>query len=115
MHDDLALAIQHHQAGRLERAVELYRRILTGDPEHADALHLWGVACVQTGNPARGVELIARAVAIKPSAAVFHCNLAEAYRALGRLDQAVRCCQTALRLQPVSRGKLRRILRTCQD
>ena len=32
--------------------------------------------------------------------AVFHCNLAEAYRALGQLDRAVGCCRTALRLEP---------------
>jgi len=33
------------------------------------------------------VELIGRAIAINPSVAVFHCNLAEAYRALGDLDE----------------------------
>ena len=49
---------------------------------------------------ARAVELIGRAVALRPDAAAFHANLAEAYRGLGQHEQAVDCCRTALRLQP---------------
>jgi nucleotidyltransferase/DNA polymerase involved in DNA repair len=34
----LATAVQHHQAGRLQAAEEIYRQILAVDPDHADAL-----------------------------------------------------------------------------
>jgi tetratricopeptide (TPR) repeat protein len=98
--DDLNLALQHHQTGRLDQAARLYQAILAREPRQADALHLLGVVALQQGNPARAAELIGQAVAIKPSVAVFHANLAEAYRALGQPDRAVGCCRTALRLQP---------------
>jgi tetratricopeptide (TPR) repeat protein len=98
--DDFHTALRDHQSGRLEQAALIYRRILAQEPEHADALHLLGVVALQQGNPARAVELIGRAIAVNPSVAAFHANLAEAYRALGQLDRAAGCCQVALRLQP---------------
>ena len=38
----LAIAIQHHQAGRLQAAEQIYRQILAVEPNHADAWHLSG-------------------------------------------------------------------------
>jgi tetratricopeptide (TPR) repeat protein len=98
--DELSNALRHHQSGQLEQAARIYQSILDQQPDHADALHLLGVVALQQGNPPRAVELIGRAIAVNPSAAAFHCNLAEAYRALGELDRAAGCCQLALRLQP---------------
>jgi tetratricopeptide (TPR) repeat protein len=98
--DDLNLGLGYHQNGHLAQAAQLYQNVLARDPQHVDALHLLGVVAYQQGNPARAVELIGRAIAVNPSVAVFHCNLAEAYRALGLLDRAVGCCRTALRLEP---------------
>jgi tetratricopeptide (TPR) repeat protein len=100
MPDELTTAIHYHQQGRLDQAARIYQSILVRQADHADALHLLGVAAFQQGQPERAVELIGRAIAVNPSVAAFHANLAEAYRALGRLDQAVGCCQLALRLQP---------------
>jgi tetratricopeptide (TPR) repeat protein len=96
----LSTAIRDHQSGRLEQAARTYQSILARQPEHADALHLLGVVALQQGDPSRAVELIGRAVAVNPSAAAFHCNLAEAYRALGQLERAAGCCRLALRLRP---------------
>jgi tetratricopeptide (TPR) repeat protein len=93
-------AVQHHQAGRLAEAVSLYRHILAGEPQNVDALHLLGVAAYQQGNARQAVDLIGRALALRPDVAAFHCNLAEVYRALGQLDQAAASCRTALRLEP---------------
>lgn len=98
--NDLNLALQHHQAGRLDQAARLYQTVLAREPHHPDALHLLGVIAQQQGQPARAVDLIGRAIALNPSVAAFHGNLAEAYRALGQLDRAVGCCRTALRLSP---------------
>lgn len=39
----LAAAGSHHEAGRLEQAEELYRRVLGVDPGNAEALDLMGV------------------------------------------------------------------------
>jgi tetratricopeptide (TPR) repeat protein len=98
--DNLTNALEHHQCGRLVEAERNYRAVLAATPDHPDALHLLGVLAHQFGNNVRAVELIERAVAQRPNVAVYHTNLAEAYRVLGRLDRAEACCLTALRLNP---------------
>src|SRR5262245_31823061 len=44
-----AIAVQHHQAGRLDEAERIYRQILSVAPENAGALHLLGVVASQSG------------------------------------------------------------------
>jgi tetratricopeptide (TPR) repeat protein len=100
MPDALTTAIELHEAGRLDSAAALYEQALARDQENAAALHLLGVLKHQRGDHRKAVELIGRAVALRPSFAIFHANLAEAYRALGQLDRAAGCCRTALALAP---------------
>jgi tetratricopeptide (TPR) repeat protein len=100
MPDTLQFALQHHQHGRLHEAARLYQAILAVQPGHLEALHLLGVVAHQQGDHARAALLIGRAIAGNPNNAMYHANLAEAYRALGQLDQAVASCQVALRLRP---------------
>jgi tetratricopeptide (TPR) repeat protein len=100
MQGDLNTAVRYHQGGELEQAARIYQAILARQADHADALHLLGVVALQQGSPQRAVELINRAIAVNPSVAAFHGNLAEAYRALGQPERAAGCCQVALRLQP---------------
>ncbi|MGO9184915.1 tetratricopeptide repeat protein [Mycobacterium sp.] len=45
----LAIAVQHHQAGRLQAAEQIYRQILAVEPNHADAWDLLGVIAHQVG------------------------------------------------------------------
>jgi tetratricopeptide (TPR) repeat protein len=101
---DAAEAFQHgfrcHQAGNWQRASRFYQACLERDPNYAPALHLLGVLAIQHGQPRQAIDLIARAIALEPSAAPFHANLAEAYRLVGQLDRAAACCRTALRLEP---------------
>ena len=54
----LAIAIQHHQAGRLQAAEQVYRQILQADPNEADAIHLLGVIAHQVGKHEVAVEYI---------------------------------------------------------
>ena len=48
----------------------------------------------------KAIELISRAVALRPGAFAFHANLAEAYRVQGQFDRAIGCCRMALSLRP---------------
>src|SRR5271157_1457927 len=98
--DVLAIAIQHHQAGRLQAAEQIYRQILAVEPNHADALHLLGVIASQVGKHEVAVEYIGRAIGLKGSAAFFHNNLGEAHRALCRMSEAIACYRRALALKP---------------
>ena len=96
----LAIAQQHHQAGRLEAAEQIYRRILNAVPDHADALHLLGVVALQLGQHAAAAEHISRAIAVLPSVAEFHYNLGNALKNLGRLDEAAASYRRAIELRP---------------
>jgi len=47
--ESLAIALQHHQAGRLPEAEEIYRQVLQQQPNQVDALQLLGVIVYQSG------------------------------------------------------------------
>ena len=96
MQDVLTAAIEMHRSGQLGAASQLYQRVLAREQGNAEALHLLGVLHHQQGNNARAIELIGRAVAIKPNSHIYHANLAEAYRALGDFERAAGCCRAAL-------------------
>ena len=83
----LSTAFQYHQQGFLDQAAQIYQLILAGNPENTEALHLLGLVALQQANPARAVELIRRAIALHPRAAVLHANLAEAYRLLNQFEE----------------------------
>ena len=100
MNSELAAAFQMHQAGRFADAARSYHALLQRKPRDAETLHLFGVLHYQSGHHQRAAELIGRAVALRPDAASYHANLAEAHRAQGEHEQAVACCRRALALQP---------------
>ena len=96
----LAIAIEHHQGGRLQAAEQIYRQILQVEPNHADALHLLGVIASMLGKPEMAIEYMARAVQRKPDYAEAHSNLGLALNSQGRLEEAVVCYRRALALKP---------------
>jgi tetratricopeptide (TPR) repeat protein len=96
----LTIAIQHHQAGRLQAAEQLYRQILAVEPRFADAWHLLGVIAHQVGKHEIAVQYIGRAIALDGGAAPFHYNLGNSLRDQGKLDEAVASYRRALGLKP---------------
>jgi protein O-GlcNAc transferase len=95
-----ALGVQHHQAGQLQAAEQIYRQILQVDPYHPEALHLLGFLYHQAGRHDLAVDYINQAILLSGKQAPFHHNLGDAYRALGRFPDAVACYQNALKLKP---------------
>src|SRR4051794_22956412 len=96
----LAQALKHHQAGGLNRARRLYRRILADEPDNADALHLLGVASLQIHRHDEAEKLLRRAVRLAPRRAEFHNDLGEALAAQHQYPEAQTCFQEAVRLRP---------------
>jgi predicted O-linked N-acetylglucosamine transferase (SPINDLY family) len=100
--ETFSIAVEHHRAGRLQAAEQLYRQILAVEPKHADTWHLLGVIAHQVGKHEVAVECIQHAIGLKGTDAGFHSNLGEAYRALRKAPEAIACYQRALELLPES-------------
>ena len=93
-------ALAHHRAGRLPQAEAIYRQILASEPDHADILHLLGLAALQAGHPDRALDAISRALRLQPRNSAYHGSMASALRALGRRDEAIASYREVLRHKP---------------
>jgi len=96
----LATAVEHHGRGELQQADALYTRILRVDPRHWEALYLHGTALLQLGQFAESIDVLERVAARRPDVPDAANNLAVAYQAIGRLDDAARCYGAAVRAKP---------------
>jgi len=98
----LAIAVQHHQSGRLAEAEGIYRRILAGNPNHADALQLLGTLLGQKGDLRGGEDLLRKSVAIRPDSAWAYLNLGEFCRRQGRPAEALATIMESIRYRPTA-------------
>jgi predicted O-linked N-acetylglucosamine transferase (SPINDLY family) len=96
----LKQALSLHQAGRLDEAASLCRRILAKEPKNADALHLLGVIESQKRNLSVAIEWIDRAIQIQPGNALFLHNHGLALQKLRRFDEALLDFDRAVRRKP---------------
>ena len=87
-----------HSNGHIESAREAYARALTIAPDHPDALNLIGVASLQLGDAGQAVSYLERAVANRRNDPGALGNLAQAYFALGRYEQAEEAFRKASRI-----------------
>ena len=94
------MAVQHHQAGRLGNADQLYRQILQVDPHHVGSLHFLGLLVFQLGQSDLAIEHISQALRLQPELAEAHCNLGMVHAQRGSFAEAVACLRQALRLKP---------------
>lgn len=93
-------ALAHHQAGRLDQAEGLYRRVLSLQPSQPDALHLLGMAALAQGRLDEAYRLVSQAAQLKPNEAVFVSDLGVVYESLGRFRDAEAAYRRALALNP---------------
>ena len=93
----------NHQAGRLDAAELGYVQLLQIDPDHSDALYLLGLVAHQSHRHTDAVALVQRAIELQPHAWTFHNTLGDAYRLLGRLDEAEHALRRARELAPAAR------------
>jgi protein O-GlcNAc transferase len=93
----LALALQHHHAGRFSEAEPLYAQILTVRPDHFDALQMMALVKLAKGDAAEALRLVSIAMGVrKPSPQVLLNHglilnaLARHQDALDSFDQAIK-------------------------
>jgi tetratricopeptide (TPR) repeat protein len=98
--DLLKRALQYHRAGHLVEAQQIYRDILTVDPNHEDSLHLLGMMAFHAGDPQKAIEMVQAAIAINPTTAAYHSNLGTIFHSQNKLEEAACCYQNALALKP---------------
>jgi protein O-GlcNAc transferase len=100
----LQQAIEHHKAGQLPQAEQLYRQILAADPARADAWHLLGVIALEVKRYDIALDHIQRAIALfppgHPRLAAIYSDLGLTCERAGHLPEAVVAFQRAVEIQP---------------
>jgi Tfp pilus assembly protein PilF len=93
-------ASAHEQAGRLDMAESILGQILAETPEQPAALHLSGIVAFRKGRIGEAAALMERSIARLATNAIYHRNICEVYRILGRYDEAIAAGRCAIRLNP---------------
>lgn len=93
-------ALSWHQQGDWEKAALAYEAILKEEPLQADACNLLGVIRFQQGDSLAAVELISKAITLRPGSGGYHFNLAIALATLGRHREAIAEFDRVLALDP---------------
>jgi tetratricopeptide (TPR) repeat protein len=96
----LARALDHHRAGRLAEAAQIYRKLLAIDAHNADPLHLLGMIEYQSGRADSAVQLIRAAIALDETQPAYHSNLGTILQSQGQLEQASESYARAMALDP---------------
>ncbi|MEG5043757.1 tetratricopeptide repeat protein [Microcoleus sp. B4-C1] len=100
--DSLKLAWEHHQAGRLLEAENLYRQIIEVQPESANVLCLLGIAARQQGKIAEAIDFYERAIAQNPDFVEAHLNKANVLLDVGEYQRAIASYEQVIKIQPNS-------------
>jgi protein O-GlcNAc transferase len=96
----LRLAFRHFEAGRLEVAEELCRRVLESEPRLAEAHHLLGAVLHRRGDLAGARGSFQRTTELKPDWPRALYNLGTASRMMGDFAVAITSLRRALELTP---------------
>jgi tetratricopeptide (TPR) repeat protein len=83
--------------GNRERAPEMIKELETAialDPNFADPYMLLGFAQLSSGDPAKGLETMKKAIALSPRNEAYRYNLAQAYMGNQKFDEAVALLHT---------------------
>ena len=95
-----AIAQEYIDASRLDAAERMLGHILGPMPNHPDALHAKGLIAYRRGRLDQAVPLMERGIAAGGTRAVHWRNISEAYRLVGRLDEALAAARRAVTLDP---------------
>ena len=99
---DIGRAMALQQAGRLDEAGAICRRILKANPADVEALYVLGTAQYQSGDAAAAARQLGKAAALAPGRAEVLNMLALALWRLDRTDEAERHLRRAIELAPAA-------------
>ena len=98
----LALAAEHHKAGRHDEAERLYRELLGELPNNVDAMRLLAGILTRKSETGEAEALLQKAVSLAPDYALAFLDLGQIYHEQHRYGEALDCFQRASRLQPTA-------------
>src|SRR5512146_2778340 len=87
-------------AGDRARAAAIFSELLVAPPRDPDLLHGAAILGLEIGQPGLAQKLLLDAVAQRPEHPAYRCDLAMAYRELGKPAQAMEQLARALQLDP---------------
>lgn len=96
----VATAQRHHDAGRLNKAVEGYKEILNIDPNEAAALTGLGILFHQNGDFQTAAGLLQKAATCDPKSWKAHYGYGIALADMGKHEAAIQSFRTSIELQP---------------
>ncbi len=96
----LALAAEHHKAGRFEEAERLYREIIRANPKNVDAIRLLGRVALSAGRHNDAERLFQRAIRLAPDFSGAMTDLARLLKEQNRFDEAIEWCERMVELEP---------------
>jgi len=91
-------AVKAHQQGSLKKADSLYRKLLSRQPRHAEAMHMRGVLVFQQGNYDYATQLLADAQKLDKNNPWVRYHRGDLYRTIGEFDTAEQLFEQALEL-----------------
>jgi tetratricopeptide (TPR) repeat protein len=94
------LAVQHHRAGRLAEAEQLYRQILAAEPNQPDALFNLGYLARQVNRPAEAAALWKRVASLRPDGSDVQYQLAYALLDANEPFEAASIARRAIAAKP---------------
>ncbi len=96
----LLTAIQHQQAARYAEAETLYRAVLADDPDQPNAIYLYGLLQLGTGQTAAAMHNLGRATSLRPAHLAARLGLGRALLAEQRPKQALATADAVLLQEP---------------
>jgi Tfp pilus assembly protein PilF len=85
----IQLAYQYYQAGDLNQASNIYKKILRVKPNNIDALHFLEMICCQLGDFDDAIRYIRKEIELTPSNADVYYKLGTVLQAKGLLTRSM--------------------------
>lgn len=100
LNNQFQVAQDLHESGQIFKAKELYEKIISQDPFHANCLQNLGIIHTQTGNMNQAVDYFKRAVEVDPHQPSFLNNLGAALNDLERFSEAIPYFEQVIKINP---------------